>query len=78
MILSLQSKKYRRKEGADPMSLFGSLIEIAVERPMIAGSATAFIVGLGAAIVGQPGYALLLALIGAGLAGLEVYLSSRG
>ena len=60
------------------MSLFNSLIEIAVERPMIAGSVGAFIVGLGAAIVGQPGYAILLALIGAGLALAEIYLSSRG
>jgi hypothetical protein len=60
------------------VSLFGSLIEIAVQRPMIAGSATAFIVGLGAAIVGQPGYAVLLALIGGLLALAEVYLSSGG
>jgi hypothetical protein len=67
-----------RKEGAGAMSLFGSLIEIAVERPMIAGSVGAFIVGLGAAIVGQPGYAILLALIGTGLALAEIYLSSRG
>ena len=77
-MLCNKARKNLGKESTGRMSLFNSLIEIAVERPMIAGSVGAFIVGLFAAILGQPGYAVLLAFIGTGLAFAEVYFSSRG
>lgn len=54
------------------MSIFGTLLSVAVEDPVIAGSGAAFLASVPAALLGLAWLAVLLVFVGAILAGIDI------